>query len=114
MEDIHEKEGDNKMVSYKCIWIGQTGTYDTWKSNIWGQGIDKRWGIWNRGKTGHISYKGKPTRVTDSSITSLLVLQCCYRNPTMQANSWQIIAVPMISEQVGKEGNCKKKGEGKK
>ena len=28
MEYMHKKEGDNKMVSYKCNWIGQTGTYD--------------------------------------------------------------------------------------
>ena len=49
--------------------------------------------------------------VIDSSITTLLVFQCCYRNPTKQATSWQTTAVHMVIWQVGYEGNGKRRGE---
>ena len=42
MEDMHEKEGDNKMISYKCNWIGKTGRYDlgslTYEDKVWIRG----------------------------------------------------------------------------
>ena len=28
MEDMHEKEGDNKMTSYICDWIGKESRND--------------------------------------------------------------------------------------
>ena len=49
--------------------------------------------------------------VIDSSITTLLVFQCCYINQTKQATSWQTTAVHMVSKQVGYEGNDKRRGE---
>ena len=49
--------------------------------------------------------------VIDNSITTLLVFQCCYRNSTKQATSWQTSAVHMVSEQVGYKGNGKRRGD---
>ena len=68
--------------------------------------------IWNRGKASHICHKGKPTRVIDSSITSLLVLQDCYRNPTNRPPpSRQLLSTWSVNRLDMKEIA---KGEGKK
>ena len=68
--------------------------------------------VWIRGKTGHIFHKGKHTGVIDSSITSLLVLQHCYRNPTNRPPpSRQLLSTGVVNRLDMKE---MAKEEGKK